>query len=120
MTPEHRVHQVQQGHLELVPDVPEIPEEPLSPVVPDSPDDPLVLESPDEPDVPYYYNNELHYYHSDFYIPEKNLIVEIKSTFTLNYDLEKNLIKEKSCLDKGFNFIFVIDKNYSKLNYFLI
>lgn len=53
-------------------------------------------------------------YQPDFYIPDLNLIVEIKSTYTYNYELEKNLEKKAESIKKGFNFIFIIDKDYTE------
>jgi hypothetical protein len=54
-----------------------------------------------------------HMYHSDFYIEKLNLIIEIKSSYTYNYDLEKNLSKEKCSKLNGYNFLFLIDKDYN-------
>ena len=62
----------------------------------------------------YIINNKKHYYFSDFYYTQANLIVEIKSDYTYNNDLEINLLKEKSAIDKGYNYMFIIDKNYDK------
>lgn len=56
--------------------------------------------------------NENKVYHSDFYLRNKNLIVEIKSSWTYEMELDKNLEKQKACLQQGYNFIFIIDKNY--------
>jgi hypothetical protein len=62
--------------------------------------------------IKYYFNNLDSIYISDFYLPEYNLIIEIKSTYTYNYDLDKNLSKQKATIQQGFNFIFIIDKKY--------
>ena len=62
--------------------------------------------------IQYKYNDKYHYYHSDFYIPEYNIIVEIKSTYTYNYDLERNQAKYDYSIRAGYNFIFIIDKDY--------
>jgi len=51
-------------------------------------------------------------YYPDFYIPNLNLIIEIKSDYTYNKDLDKNLLKQKACLEQGYNFIFIINKKY--------
>ena len=61
-------------------------------------------------------NGKKHTYHSDFYIDKYNLIVEIKSSYTYNYDIDKNLAKEKYSKLNGYNFIFIIDKNYEYFN----
>lgn len=59
-------------------------------------------------------------YHSDFYIREKNLIVEIKSNYTYQKELEKNLKKQKACLENGYHFIFLIDKDYTRFMEFIL
>jgi len=68
------------------------------------------------PSITYIFENTTHVYHTDFYIPKFNLIVEIKSTYTFEKDLKKNLRKHKYCLKQVYNFIFIIDKNYDQLN----
>ena len=62
----------------------------------------------------YLINNKKHYYFSDFYYEYDNLIVEIKSDYTYNNDLDINLLKEKSAIDNGYKHIFIINKNYDK------
>ncbi|MDD5651700.1 MAG: hypothetical protein PHF86_14995 [Candidatus Nanoarchaeia archaeon] len=54
-------------------------------------------------------------YHSDFYLPEFNMIVEIKSSWTLKLD---NFINEKSktVVDHGFKFILIVNKNYAEFD----
>jgi hypothetical protein len=62
--------------------------------------------------IKYNFNDKQKYYHPDFYIKELNLIIEVKSDYYYNLHLEKNLCKEKSCIEKGYDFIFIIDKDY--------
>lgn len=71
------------------------------------------------PSVEYILETNKHTYHSDFFIEKLNLIIEIKSNYTYKADLDKNLMKEKYCLLEGYNFIFIVDKNYSILNEYL-
>ena len=59
-------------------------------------------------------NNSNHTYHSDFFIEKINLIIEIKSSYTYNIDLDKNLMKRKYSKLNGYNFIFIIDKDYTE------
>jgi hypothetical protein len=68
------------------------------------------------PSVEYELNDKKHIYHSDFFIEKYNLIVEVKSSYTYNYNLEKNLAKEKYSKINGYNFIFLIDKDYEFFN----
>jgi hypothetical protein len=65
--------------------------------------------------IQYKLNENNHYYHPDFYLPKYNLIVEVKSSYTYESDLDKNLAKKEYSIKNGFNFIFIIDKNYSEL-----
>ena len=58
--------------------------------------------------------NDNKIYFPDFYIPDLNLIVEIKSDYYYNKYLSKNLDKQKACLEQGYNFIFVINKDYTE------
>jgi hypothetical protein len=70
--------------------------------------------------IKYELNDNTHYYHPDFYLPKYNLIIEIKSSYTYNYDLEKNLKKKEYSLKNGYNFLFIIDKDYSLFEEFLL
>lgn len=62
--------------------------------------------------IDYVFDNKKRKYFPDFYYEKKNLIIEIKSNYTYNRFLEKNLAKQKSCIDQGYNFIFIIEKYY--------
>jgi len=64
------------------------------------------------PTVRYMFNEIEHFYYSDFYYEKLNLIIEIKSTKWYEEHLYKNLEKQRACRDQGYNFIFIIDKNY--------
>lgn len=65
--------------------------------------------------IDYIFENTSHKYYSDFYIEKWNLIVEIKSLWIYNIDLEKNIEKKKYTEIYGYNFLFVIDKCYTNL-----
>lgn len=76
----------------------------------------------DENDIVYYpisisyiniYNLKSRYY-PDFYIPKYNLIIEIKSKYTVEKD--KNMfLKEIAALNAGFKYIRIVDNNFSGL-----
>jgi len=72
------------------------------------------------PSVKYVLNKSNKVYYSDFYLPVHNLIVEIKSCWTYERDLEMNLEKQKACIEQGYNFMFIINKDYSKLEEIII
>lgn len=63
--------------------------------------------------IDYLFENKKKKYHPDYYLPVYNLIVEIKSTYTYEREKEKNEAKKEAAINNGFNFIFIIDKNYS-------
>ena len=65
--------------------------------------------------IDYIFKTKPKKYFPDFFIPIKNLIVEIKSTYTLKLDEEFN-DKKLSVLDNGFNYICILDKNYEEFN----
>jgi len=67
----------------------------------------------------YIFNNEKRLYMSDFYLPEYNLIIEIKSSYTYNKELNKNLCKQNEAL-KAYNFLFIINKDYTEFEKFII
>ena len=56
-------------------------------------------------------DNREAYYYPDFYIPKYNLIVEIKSKYTLSRD--KNIeCKRIACIDSGYKYIRIVDNNF--------
>lgn len=60
----------------------------------------------------YKFNGNKKVYHSDFFIPSKNLIIEIKSSWILSVDNEINE-KKKSVISNGFEYLMILDKDYS-------
>jgi very-short-patch-repair endonuclease len=56
----------------------------------------------------------MYIYFPDFYIEKLNLIIEIKSEYYYYLNLEKNIAKEKACLEQGYKYILIIDKNYKE------
>lgn len=67
------------------------------------------------PKIWYMQDNIKHRYYPDIYVPTENLIIEVKSTFTYNRQLEKNLLKRQACLDAGYDFKFMIFDNNGNL-----
>ena len=65
----------------------------------------------------YVFDNINKIYHSDFYIPSLNLIVEIKNSYLLKKD--ENIIKAKSkaVIKNGFDYITVVDKDYTEFSH---
>lgn len=68
------------------------------------------------PCVEYIFDGIKRKYHSDFYIPALNLVIEIKSSYIFNLDTTRNNVKSEAVKNSGYDFIFVIDKNYDTLS----
>lgn len=64
------------------------------------------------PAIPYLFEGKTKVYHSDFYIPSRNLVIEIKSKYYYNRFKEQNKIKKKSVKNRGYNYILILDKDY--------
>jgi len=58
--------------------------------------------------IEYVFDGKNKVYHPDIYIISENMIVEVKSTYTIKVDIVKNEAKRKAVLDKGMNFEFMI------------
>jgi hypothetical protein len=71
------------------------------------------IEKPDSIEYNMYENK--HYYFPDFYLPKYNLIVEVKSSYYYKLNESKNILKKEASLNKGYNFLFLIDKDYTEL-----
>lgn len=59
-------------------------------------------------DLYYTYKDNKHKYYPDFYIVSEKRIIEVKSEYTYNVSIEKNLLKKECCLMNGFKFDFII------------
>ena len=53
-------------------------------------------------------NGNSHRYYPDFYIPKENLIIEVKSTYTVKCDIEKNLLKKEATINSGYEYQLLI------------
>lgn len=54
----------------------------------------------DMPRIWYVYKGEKHKYYPDIYIKSMNLFIEVKSTWTLNKNLEQNRAKFRAVVDQ--------------------
>ncbi len=62
----------------------------------------------DVPEIWYYYGDKNHRYYPDFFIPIDNLIVEVKSSYTMLKDFYINMLKAQACKKMGYIFKFYI------------
>lgn len=56
----------------------------------------------------YSYNGKQHRYYPDIYIKSRKLVIEVKSQYTFNKEIEKNLLKQECVLNQNYNFEFRI------------
>ena len=54
-------------------------------------------------------------YYPDFHIPKLNLIVEIKSRYTLKLDINVDL-KATACIAAGYRYIRIVDNNFTEFD----
>jgi hypothetical protein len=66
------------------------------------------------PSIKYMFDNKIKIYFPDFFIPSLNLIIEIKSLYYFNRFKDKCIAKEKATITNGFNYLLIINKDYSK------
>jgi hypothetical protein len=69
--------------------------------------------------INYIFEEKKKIYYPDFYLPDFNLIVEIKSLYTYKLHLKRNLLKKEACIKNRYNFLFIIDKSYKEIDYFI-
>ena len=55
-------------------------------------------------------------YYPDFYLSDFDLLVEIKSSYTFDIDLDRNLSKIKHLNENKIGYIFIINKDYTIFN----
>lgn len=68
------------------------------------------------PSIRYRYDDKEKLHFPDFYLKKLNLIIEIKSDYYYNKYLDKNISKMEKCIDIGYNYLFIINKNYKLFN----
>jgi len=66
--------------------------------------------------IEYNFDGKIRTYYPDFYLPDYNLIVEIKSDYIFELQKEKNIRKKESSIKEGYDFIFIINKDYKDFN----
>lgn len=67
----------------------------------------------------YEFNGKKKYYFSDYFLLNRNLVIEIKSSYYYKKYYDINLAKMNSAIKEGYNFIFIIDKNYQEFNNYI-
>ena len=68
--------------------------------------------------IKFKYKNKEKIYFSDYFLEDYNLIIEIKSWYIYELHEKLNLVKQKSVLAQGYNFLFIFDKDYDNFYQF--
>lgn len=55
------------------------------------------------PEIYYEYNDGIHRYYPDIYVPKRNWLIEIKSEYTIKLDPDKIYLKLVACRLSGYN-----------------
>jgi len=81
-----------------------------------------IIESGDSDNIPtfwYDFESKQHKYYPDIYLPEKNTIIEVKSVYYFNRDMEKNIAKAKKVVSDNYIFFVYVynSRNTSKIIY---
>lgn len=71
-------------------------------------DDIAVKHKDGRPTIKYFFKDIRKTYHPDIYIKSQNRIIEVKSTWTYEKNLDLNLYKQKTCLEQGYDYSFYI------------
>jgi very-short-patch-repair endonuclease len=66
--------------------------------------------------IKYKYKEKTKNYFADFYLPEYNMIIEIKNSYNYERQKEINEAKKEYCLLEGYKFIFIINKDYTEFD----
>jgi hypothetical protein len=69
--------------------------------------------------INYIYNDVQKIYLPDFFIENKNLIIEIKSTYYFNLHKEKNILKKNYTISSGYNYLLIVDKDYDEFENYM-
>lgn len=65
-------------------------------------------------DIYYTFTKRYHKYFPDIYIKSLNKIIEVKSDYIYNKELQKNIMKKKACIYSGYDFEFwIFDRKHN-------
>jgi hypothetical protein len=64
------------------------------------------------PSIKYNFEGKQHTYHTDYFMPSLNLVIEIKSTYFYNIHKDKNVFKKNATIYNGYKYILILDKQY--------
>ncbi len=68
----------------------------------------MVFVNRDKPTIKYTFHNRMKRYFCDIWIPSRNIVVEVKSNYTWEKDIDLNLAKVKATVSSGFNYRLIM------------
>jgi hypothetical protein len=71
-------------------------------------EDDVELERTNIPTISYFFDGKIRRYYPDVFIKSKNMLIEVKSTYTYYKEVEKNIAKHLASKDAGFHHIIII------------
>ena len=74
----------------------------------------ILVGSKNMPKIWYEYATVKRRYYPDIFIPKDNLLIEVKSDFTMRANFEINNIKAQAARDHGYNFEFYVYDQYKR------
>lgn len=77
--------------------------------------DEIITGSKNVPNIYYFINDKKHRYYCDIYLPSLNKIIEVKSIWTYEREIEKNILKAKACVEQKYLFEFWLFNEKKKL-----
>ena len=82
-------------------------------------EDDIVIDDNETPEIWYMFGDKKRKYYPDIYVKSINTIFEVKSDYTYNVDLPKNLAKQLGSIEAGYNFKFIVyDGKMNRLDVF--
>ena len=82
-------------------------------------EDDIITGNENVPELWYESNNKTHRHYVDIFIPNENLCIEVKSTWTLNSKKDNIFIKQAAAKNLGYNYeIWVYDNKGNKIETF--
>ena len=64
--------------------------------------------NPNMPTVDYWYKGMWRVYYPDIWLPRQNRIFEVKNSDNYRRDHKRNMLKEKACIEAGYNFTWLV------------
>lgn len=68
----------------------------------------LALERTNIPVITYDFDGKQHRYYPDIFVKSKNMLIEVKSVYTFDREIDKNFSKQRASKEAGFHHIIIV------------